>query len=132
MIRQRVFQIVQMEVQPDQHDTYLGVKDGRVPGSDELVVFGFHIAQERRVRAADIRDVLGLEFLFDASFADDKDFVLIRGELEDARNVDRGAVGRGEDFFLCILLASSSFRLSHCLAAAQRKGLTYRRAWDSQ
>jgi hypothetical protein len=38
--------------------------------------------------------------LLDAGFADDEDFVLWGGELEDAGDVDGGAVGGAEDFFL--------------------------------
>lgn len=37
--------------------------------------------------------------MFDSGFTDDEDLALVRGQFEDAGDVDRGAVGRTKDFF---------------------------------
>lgn len=50
--------------------------------------------------AADIRQVLGLQLLFDACLTNDEDFALVGGKAEDPRNVDGRTVRRREDFFL--------------------------------
>lgn len=76
-----------MEVQADEHDAHFWVEEGLVAGGDLLVVVGLDVAAVGGVCAADEGDVLGAEFLFDAGFADDEDFALVWGELEDARDV---------------------------------------------
>lgn len=87
MERQRQFQVVEVEVQSDKYNTDLRVEEGLVAGGDLLVVIWLDVAAVGGVRPADEGDVLGAEFLFDAGFADDEDFALVWGELEDARDV---------------------------------------------
>ena len=88
MIRQRKLQVVEVEIQAAEDDANGGVKGAAV--GDGLVVFGVDVSTEGWVGAADVRDGLGLKFLLDARFAEDKDFVLVGWEREDAGDVDRG------------------------------------------
>lgn len=46
-------------------------------------------------------DVFGVELGFDAGFAEDEDGGVGGGEVQDAGDVDGGAVGGAEDFVLC-------------------------------
>lgn len=126
MISQRKLEIVEVEIEPDKHDADLGVEDRGIAAGDGLVVFGPDVAAVGRVCGADEGDVLGAEFLLDAGFADDEDLALVGWEVEDARDVDRRAVGGGEDFFLFRALAS--VWLVHAAWAA---ALRYRRGGDS-
>lgn len=103
MVRERQLVVVDVEVQTDEDDADLRVKKrGGVAPGDVLVVFGGDVATVGRVGAADEGDILGGEFLFDAGFADYEDFALVGGQGEDTGDVDGGAVGGGEDFFLFI------------------------------
>jgi len=77
-----------MEVQSNQHDTDLRVQDRRIPSRNALVVLWLNFAEEGGVSTADERDIFGLEFLFDASFADNEDFALVLGEIENTGDVD--------------------------------------------
>lgn len=88
-----------MEVQTRQDDA-----DGRVEGfagGDGGVVLWFHEPVVGGIGAAEVRDGFGVEFGFDAGFAEDEDGFAGGGEGEDAGDVDGGAVGRAEDFVLC-------------------------------
>lgn len=87
-----------MEVQSGQDDA-----DGRVESvarRDGGVVCRGYGTIVGRVGAADVRDGFGIEFGFDPAFANDKDLVLGRGEGEDTRNVNCGAVCGAKDFVL--------------------------------
>lgn len=77
-----------MEIQSNQHDTDLRVQDGGITSRNALVVLWLNVAEESGVCAADEGDILGLEFLFDASFTDDEDFALVLREVEDAGDID--------------------------------------------
>lgn len=76
-----------MEVQSNENDSNLRVQDRAMARCDELVVFGLDVTAVGRVRAADERDILGAQFLLDASFTNDEYLALVLGELEDARDV---------------------------------------------
>lgn len=97
-MRECELEVVDVEVQPGEHDSDGGVE--RVTGGDGDVVCGGDGAVEMRVGAADVRDGLGVELGFDAGFAEDEDGAAGRGQGEDAGDVDRGAVGGAEDFVL--------------------------------
>lgn len=85
MVRKCQLEVVDVEVQTDEDDADLRVEErGGVALRDVLVVFGGDIAAVGRVGAADEGDVLRGEFLFDAGFADYKDFALVGREGEDA------------------------------------------------
>ena len=49
-------------------------------------------------------DVFAVQFGFDAAFAEDVDGFFVRGEFQNARDVDCGAVGGAEDFILGIVI----------------------------
>ena len=87
-----------MEVQSGQDDT-----NGRIEGfarSDGGVISGLHVAAEGGICTANVGDVFGVEFGFNAGFTEDEDGALGRGQRKDARDVDCGAVGGAEDFVL--------------------------------
>ena len=98
MVRQAELQIIDMEVQTGEDDANGGVEGGARGNGG--VVGGGHVAAEGRVGAADVGDGFGGELGFDAGFAEDVDGVVASGEGEDAGDVDCGAVGGAEDFFL--------------------------------
>ena len=81
---ERQLQVVDVEVEADEHDADFGVDQGGVAGCDPLVVFGGDVATQGRVCAADEGHVFGAEFLLDACFADDEDFAFVGWEGEDA------------------------------------------------
>lgn len=79
-----------MEVETDEDAADIWVQGAAVGDAGE--VFGFNVAAEIWVRAADEGDVFGLEFLFYACFAEDEDFVFGGLKLEDPGDVDGGRV----------------------------------------
>ena len=72
----------------------------RAAVGDALVVLRLHVAAQRWVGAAAVGHVLGGQLGFDAGLAEDKDLVLGRRGLEDAGDVDCGAVGGAKDLVL--------------------------------
>jgi hypothetical protein len=92
------FEVVHVVVEACEHDGDVFVK-GFTAGN-AVEVFLLDVAAEGWVGAADVGDAFGLEFLLHAAFAHYVDFVLGRLELEDAGDVDCGAVGGAEDFVL--------------------------------
>lgn len=98
MVRQTQLQVVEVEIQAAQHDADTGV-EGIARGDGGVVGRG-HVAQQGGVGAADVGDLFRVEFVLDAGFAEDEDGAFARGEGEDARDVDGGAVGGAEDFVL--------------------------------
>lgn len=62
----------------------------------------FDYALEGGIGAADVGDGFAVEFGFYTFFAEDEDGFLCGREGEDARDVDRGAVGGAEDVVLVI------------------------------
>ena len=99
-VRDRVLEVAGVEVQGRQHDGYVRVEQGGVGGGEGGEVGGRGGAAERGVGAADVRDAGGGELVLDARLAEDEDFVVRRGEAQDARDVDGGAVAGAEDFVL--------------------------------
>ncbi len=89
-----------MEVEACEDGADGGVEGGA--GGDGGVVRGRDGAVEGRVGAADVGDVFRVELGFDAGFAKDKDGGVGGGEVQDAGDVDGGAVGGAEDFVLGI------------------------------
>jgi hypothetical protein len=90
-----------VEVQARQHDANIGVQRRAVGQFCE--VFGLDIAAESGVGTADIGDAFCVEFLFDAGFANDEDFILWGGEFQYASDVYGGAVGGAKDFVLGVV-----------------------------
>lgn len=97
-MRERELEVVDVEIQPCEHDSDGGIE--RIAGCDGDIVRGGDGAVESRVRAADVRDGFGVELGFDAGLAEDEDGAAVRGQGEDAGDVDCGAVGGAEDFVL--------------------------------
>ena len=98
MVREREFQVVDVEVQAYEDDADGGVQAGA--GGDGGVVFWGDVAAEGGICATDIGVGFGSEFGFDAGFAEDEDGAFGGGKGEDAGDVDCGAVGGAEDFLL--------------------------------
>ena len=61
---------------------------------------GLDVAAQFRVGATAVRDAFRVEFLFHATLTKHVDLVLGALQLEDAGNVDGGAVGGAENFVL--------------------------------
>lgn len=114
--RERELEVVDVEVEADEDDANFRVEELGVAGGDAAVVVWLQVAAEGGVGAADDGDVFGLEFLLDAGLAQDEDLALVLGEFEDAGDVDRGAVGGGEDL---VLLLFCQFR---CFSKDDVKG----------
>jgi hypothetical protein len=55
-----------------------------------------------------VRNIFGLEFLLDAGFPKHEDFTSIGLKVKDAGDIYCGAVGGGEDLFLCPFISSYS------------------------
>lgn len=81
-----------MEIETNEHDTDFRVYNGFIASRNLLVVVWCDVAAVCGVCAANEWDVLGAEFLLNACLADDVDFALVFGQLEDARDVYRGTV----------------------------------------
>ena len=77
-----------MEIQPNKNDPDFWVQQGFITCGDALVILRIDVSPERGVCAADEGDVLGVEFLLDAGFADDEDLALVGWEVKDAGDID--------------------------------------------
>lgn len=97
-MRERELQVVDVEVEADEDDGDVRVEGGAVGHGGE--VGGRHFAAQGGVGATDEGHIFGGEFVLDAGFAEDEDFVVRGWEVEDAGDVDGGAVGGAEDFVL--------------------------------
>ena len=93
--RVRELEVVDVEVEARQDDADLVVQQRAVGEPRE--VLGRDVPAQVGVRAADERDVLGLELALDAGLAEHEDLVLAGREPEDARDVDGRRVRRAEN-----------------------------------
>lgn len=98
MVGEGEFEVGEVEVEAAEDDADGGVEGGAV-GDGDVVGWGDG-AVEGRVGAADVGDGFGVEFGFDAGFAQDEDGAFVGGEGQNARDVDCGGVGGAEDFVL--------------------------------
>lgn len=94
LVRRGYFEVIHVEVEPGQHDPYLWIEMRAVRQAREIGLSD--VAPERRVGAADKGHVFGAELRFDAGFAQYKDLVLGRGQVENAVDVNSCRVGRAE------------------------------------
>lgn len=86
-----------MEVQPNQHDGNSIIE--QFTGRNIIEVLRLNIPPQTWIRTSNVRDILTRQLLLNPRLAQHKHFILRRLELQDARDVYRGAVGRAEDFF---------------------------------
>lgn len=77
-----------MEIEAGQHDADFRVDNGGIAGGDLAEVVWRYVASVGGICAANEGDVFSVEFLFDARFTKDEDFLFILGQGEDAGNVD--------------------------------------------
>ena len=87
-----------MVVKAGEHDGDILVQS--LAAGNAFEIFGLDVAAQSRVGATTVRDAFRVEFLLHAALAKHVDLVLGPFELEDAGNVDGGAVGGAEDFLL--------------------------------
>ena len=86
MVCVRQLDVAEVKVQPTKHDTHALVEGTAV--GNVLVVLGRDCALEGRIGTANIGDLFGAQFGFDASLANDKNGPFVGGKIENARDVD--------------------------------------------
>ena len=107
------FEVVHVVIEAGEHDGDVLVESLATRNAFE--VFGLDVAAQVRVSATAVRDAFGVEFLFHSALTKYVDLVLGAFELEDAGDVDGGAVGGAEDFFLLwVLVAGKSLAKEKC------------------
>lgn len=87
-----------MVVKAGEHDGDVLVES--LAAGNAFEVFGLDVAAQSRVGATAVRDAFRVELLFHSALTKHVDLVLGAFELEDAGDVDGGAVGRAKYFVL--------------------------------